>query len=134
MFRNGLLVLSLGCLLIVAYHAYSQDKAARHVDKSNVQVLMRDKLSHMQGVLDGVVTEEYEKIGEHAEMLRMIGQAASWQAMDTEEYRVHSKRYARLASRLTQAAEKEDHNAVLLQYLQLNISCVDCHQYIRQNR
>ena len=132
MFRYCAVALSVVCLVIVALNARSQNKLHTQPGKTNVQVLMRDKLTHMKAMLDGMLTEDVEKIAKEAEMLRIIGRAASWQAIDTEEYRTHSSRYARLLSNLTRAAQGKNYDAVLLQYLQLNISCVDCHRYIRE--
>lgn len=134
MFRYVLLLLFVVSLVAVSVNARSQDEPTVQAGKSNVQVLMRDKLTHMQKVLDGLVTDNFEKIAEEAETLRMIGRAASWQAIDTKEYRMHSKRYARLTSNLAKAANSDNRDAALLQYLQLNITCVDCHEYIRELR
>ena len=117
MFRYGTPILLVTCL--VAAYARSQDKPTTPASKTNVQVLMRDKLTHMQRVLEGMVTENYEMISQEAKMLHMIGQAASWQSIDTEAYRTHSSQYARLTSSLTKAAESRNRDAVLVQYLQL---------------
>ncbi len=134
MFRSFLLLLIIACLVALGVNARSQDKPTAQTGKTNVQVLMRDKLTHMQEVLDGLVTDNFDKIAEEAEMLRMIGRAASWQAIDTKEYKMHSSRYTRLTANLAKAAHSENRDAALLQYLQLNITCVDCHEYIREQR
>ena len=67
--------------------------------QSNVQFLMRDKLEHAQNVLEGIITEDYEKVVESADWMRMIGRAASWQAIDTDEYRRHSEHFQSAAIR-----------------------------------
>ena len=121
-------------MVALAVNAHSEDKPDAPASKTNVQALMRDKLTHMQKVLDGLVTDDYEKIADEAEMLRIIGLAASWQADKSEEYKLHSRRYARLTSNLGAAAKQNNRDASLLQYLQLNITCVDCHDYIRAQK
>ena len=132
MFRSCMLLLLAGTLIAISVRALSQDQLPAQIGKTNVQVLMRDKLTHMQKVLDGLVTDDFKMVAEEAEMLRIIGRAASWQTMDTKEYKIHSSRYARLTSNLIAAANSGNHDAALLQYLQLNITCIDCHQYIRE--
>ena len=127
------LVLFVACLLI-AIEAYSQVRSEPPTGKTNVQVLMRDKLTHMQKLLDGLVTDDFEAIAEQAELLRIVGKAASWQAIDTADYKTHSRRYTRLTRNLELAAVDGNRDAALLQYLQLNISCVDCHHYIREQQ
>ena len=133
MFRSYKLMLLVACL-IVALKAYAQVRSEPPSGKTNVQVLMRDKLTHMQQLLDGLVTDDFDVIAEQAELLRIVGKAASWQAIDTPEYKTYSRRYTLLTRNLESAAADSNRDAALLQYLQLNISCVDCHQYIREQR
>ena len=130
MFRSYKLLLLIFCA-VVAISASSQVSSEPQHEKTNVQALMRDKLDHMQKLLDGLVTDDFELIAEQADLLRIVGKAASWQAIDTAEYQTHSRRYANLTKNLEAAAKDSNRDAALLQYLQLNISCVDCHQYIR---
>lgn len=134
MVRSFMLILIVVASISAAVNAHSQDEAKADPAKSNVQVLMRDKLNHMQGVLGGLVTEDFDAVAKESGMLRMIGKAASWQALDTKEYRGFSERYAVLTKNLNKAALDEDRDAVLLQYLQLNISCVDCHRYMAEQK
>ena len=131
MFRYYKLVLLVVCPVVIAVTARSQDHSNPQSPKTNVQVLMRDKLTHMQRLLDGLVTDDFQLIAKEAELLRFVGKAASWQASDTKEYKMHSSRFASLTTQLGAAAQHNNRDAALLQYLQLNISCVDCHQYIR---
>ena len=57
------------------------------------QVLMHNKLVHASKVLDGLSVEDYGKIAESAEMMRIISRAASWHAITTDEYFRHSKNF-----------------------------------------
>jgi cytochrome c556 len=133
MFRWYQLMLLVACL-VFAIEAYSQVRSAAPDGKTNVQILMRDKLTHMQKLLDGLVTDDFAAVAEQAELLKIVGKAASWQAIDTAEYKMQSRRYTRLTEKLEAAAADGNRDAALLQYLQLNISCVDCHQYIREQQ
>ena len=118
-------------VLVVAASGEQTDDNQQQPATTNVQQLMRDKLTHAQYVLDGIVTEDYEKIAEHADMMRIISRATSWQAVDTDAYRSYSDRFQRITSKLVEAAQKQKRDAITLQYLQLTIGCIECHQYIR---
>ena len=119
-------------VLVVVASGEQKEEQSKDSSKTNVQALMRDKLTHAQSVLDGIVTEDYEKIIEHADMMRDISRAASWQAIETHEYEDLSNRFQRTTTKLKQAAEQQNHDAVTLQYLQLTMGCIECHQYIRE--
>ena len=119
-------------LFVIAASGEQAEPQSGKPAKTNVQSLMRDKLTHAQSVLDGIVTDDYDKVVEQAEMMRIISRAASWQAIDTDEYRNHSDRFQRITTELSDAAKAQNRDAVTLQYLKLTIGCIECHQYIHQ--
>lgn len=120
-------------VLVVVASGEQKEQPGNDSSKTNVQVLMRDKLNHAQAVLDGIVTEDYGKIVEHADIMHDISRAASWQALDTDEYKDHSRRFQRTTMKLKNAAEQENRDAVTLQHLQLTIGCIECHQYLNNH-
>ena len=134
MLRPSILILLVGVIAGIGAATHSATRTGAEPPKTNVQVLMRDKLTHAQSVLDGLVTDDFEKIAKAADMMQIIGRAASWQAIKTNAYKTHSDRFAKTTSKLAQAAENTNRDGVLLQYLQLTTSCVECHQYIREQQ
>ena len=120
--------------VIVAANGESEDAKPAQTAKSNVQMLMRDKLTRMQSVLGALVTEDFDKIKEEAEFMGLVGKAASWQTLDTPRYKQLTERYLTLTSELHRAAQDKNRDGTMLQYLQLNISCVDCHQYMAEHQ
>lgn len=132
--RKGLgLAAALGVIVVASQQsADSQtDSQTNSPGKTNVQLLMREKLDHAQAVLEGVVTGDYDQIAESAEWMRMASQAASWQAIDTEEYRRHSDNFRQMAERLRDQANEQNLDASTLQHVKLTLGCIDCHRYIR---
>jgi hypothetical protein len=119
---------------VVAVNGEQEEQKTQQPEKTTVELLMRDKLTHSQAILNGVVTEDYDKIAKYAEMMGLISRATSWHVIDNDDYRSHSKRFQQISSRLLDSAKKKNRGEVTLQYLQLTISCIECHQYIGTKR
>jgi hypothetical protein len=117
-------------VLVVVAHGEQKEQKAEQSEKTTVELLMQDKLEHVKSVLDGMVNEDYDKISEHAEMLGLISRAASWHVVDLDEYDSFSDRFQQASTKLLGAAKQENRDAVTLQYLQLTLSCIECHQYL----
>lgn len=106
---------------------------SRGVDQpnENVQKLMRQKLTHSQGVLEGLCIEDYKMIVENAKELAAISKAASWNVIETPEYAVYSAEFNRTVKDLAEAAEKENLDGATLAYVGMTVKCVACHKYVR---
>ena len=117
--------------IVLAANGEQKDQKTPQPEKTTVELLMRDKTTYHQAILDGIVTEDYDKIVEYAEMMRLISRATTWHVIDNDDYRSRSKRFQQISSRLLDSAKKKNQGAVTLQYLQLTLSCIECHQYIR---
>ena len=98
------------------------------------QVLMCDKLTCANKALEGLALEDFDKIAESAEKMRMISRAASWYVIDSEEYARYSKNFQEEATDLTRHAKQKNLDAASLDYMRLTMTCVQCHQHLRQVR
>ena len=98
---------------------------------NQVREFMRRKLPHSQKVLEGLVTEDFESIAKHAQELSLISQAATWQVLQTPDYLDHSTEFRRAADRLTEAARKKNLDGAALAYIDVTMSCINCHKYVR---
>jgi hypothetical protein len=96
------------------------------------QLLMRDKLVHANTVLDGLSVEDFGKIAESAEMMRMISRAASWHVIATDEYLRHSKNFQEQATDLVRHAKDKNLEAATLDYMRISLTCVQCHKHVRE--
>jgi len=99
--------------------------------KANTKDAMKRKLSHSQKVLEGVATENYDVIEKDAAALIRLSQTEAWRAMQTDEYRIFSEEFRRNAMSLQKAAQKKNIDAASLAYVQMTITCVNCHKYVR---
>jgi len=101
---------------------------------NKVREFMRRKLTHSQKVLEGLVTEDFDAIAQHAQELSLLSQAANWQVLQTPDYLDHSTEFRRAADRLRDAARKKNLDGSALAYVDVTLSCVNCHKYVRGTR
>ncbi len=120
-------------LLLAAVPGLSGHGAApRGPDK--VSDLMKKKLTHAQKVLEGVTVTDFRMIARHAEELILISQEAEWRVLKTPRYEVYSNDFRRNAETLIKNAKDENLDAAALAYVDLTLTCVKCHKYLREER
>lgn len=102
--------------------------------KGRLGQLMIDKLRHSQGLLQGIALSDFDKITSSAEELIALSRTAEWFAYKTPRYELHSNAFQRAAEVIVQKAKAKNLDGVVLAYMDLTMSCVRCHQYIREVR
>ncbi len=102
--------------------------------KLTTREVMRSKLDSSQKVLEGIATENFALITANAQRLVVLSQVAGWQARQTPEYRQLTAEFRRHAEALVKSAKDGNAEAASLAWLQLTISCVNCHKHIRGAR
>ena len=95
---------------------------------------MRAKLTHMQKVLEGLLTEDFDEIVKHAQKMSLLTQALGWQTLEGTEYTQRSTDFRRSVEKLTQEAKKKNLDGVSLAYIDITIKCLQCHKYVRKMR
>jgi hypothetical protein len=96
------------------------------------QLLMRDKLTQMNRVLEGITLGRFDQVEESAKTLGMISKATSWHiAEQTPRYKRLSKNFQEQAADLERHAREKDEEAATLDLVRMNITCADCHQHMR---
>ena len=70
-------------------------------------------------------------IAKNSQQLALMAQDANWRVFQTPEYRHHSADFQRIADSLTKAGKDRNGDAAALAYVQLTMSCVNCHKYVR---
>lgn len=92
-----------------------------------------NKLDNAKGVLEGLATEDYEKIARDAQALSLLSLESDWNVITTEEYLEQSSDFRRAVNVITEAAREKDVNRAALGYVNLTVRCVECHSYLRKN-
>lgn len=122
-------------LLAMSSFGLSQTKDAAEEKKKppmTGQILMRDKLIYANKALDGLSVEDFGKIAESAEMMRIISKAASWHVIDNDEYARLSKNFQEQAADMERHAKEKNLDAAALDYVRISLTCVQCHKYMRE--
>jgi len=111
----------------------AEPKIASDVNRQpgDITTFMRLKLSHSQNVLEGVALEDFEQIAKHAQSMALLSEDEKWMIFQTPEYRQYSAEFQQICRSLQRAAEKKNLDGAALAYVQLTMSCVNCHKYTR---
>lgn len=92
---------------------------------------MRVKLMYSQNVVEGLSTKNFQLVAEAAKEIEQIMRSDIWQPKDSPEYERLNGELRMSADRLKAAAEKGELEAAALRYFDLTLSCIDCHEYLR---
>ncbi len=122
-------------VLVLSSDGKSQDQTTDKSKKlTSNQLLMRDKLLHMNRILEGITLDKFDQVEESAKMLGMISQAVSWHIVDpTPRYERLRKNFQEQAADLERHAREQNIDAATLDLVRINITCTGCHQHMREN-
>jgi cytochrome c556 len=81
-----------------------------------------------------VVKGDLETARGQAFRLKAVAETADWNVMSTPDYARETEEFVRATDRLLRAAETRNLDAVALAYVQVTLSCVRCHRYVRSHR
>lgn len=125
------LVLSLGSFMT----SLSAPRANAAEGKTNtLQVLMRQKLESVHGVLDALALEDYAKIEHYAVLLSEVGKATTWQKASDPDFMRHAKNFQASATFLAEQAHKKNLEGVSMGYIRVVMDCLSCHNSVRAGR
>lgn len=96
--------------------------------------IMTEKLSNAKVLLEGIAMNDFKKIERAADELHLLSRTAEWQAYNTPKYEMHSNEFRRAAEGIAQKAKMKNIDGVTLAYFEMTMSCVRCHQYVREVR
>lgn len=103
-------------------------------DKKEVNAFMRLKLKNAELILIGLTTKDFQLIEEGGSNLGLLSHKAQFQLGDIPGYQTHTEQFRDIAKRLVTHAKKKNLDAAALDYVQLTLSCVQCHKHIRDSR
>jgi hypothetical protein len=129
-----LLLGALAVALAVPLMSGHGEEPDKDKDKDKVAMLMRKKLENSQKVLEGVTTGDFKLIAKHADELIAISKEAEWKVLKTPRYEVYSNDFRAKAEELIKNADDKNLDAAALSYVDLTLTCVKCHKYVRAER
>jgi hypothetical protein len=98
------------------------------------RTVMQIKLGHAQAVLEGITKEDFPRIEVNAQKIVHLSQGTGWYARQTPEYELFTMEFRRHAQSLVKAAKDQNLDAATGAYMQMTVSCVACHKYMRGAR
>lgn len=96
--------------------------------------IMVEKLKNSQLLLEGLALSDFDKVALAAETLISLSNKAEWMVHKTPRYEVHSSEFRRAAETIIQKAKAKNIDGVAYAYLDLTMTCVRCHSYVREVR
>jgi hypothetical protein len=100
----------------------------------NLSKLMFEKLNNSKLLLEGIALGDFNKINRSAETLIQLSKTAEWFVYKTPRFELHSNEFRRAAETILQKAKDKNLDGVTLAYFDLTMTCVRCHQYVREVR
>lgn len=91
---------------------------------------MRTKLMYSQNIFEGLTTGRFPLIEEGLNEIKNITHAEQWVTVDDERYQKLTDDFNMTLTRMAQALDSKNIDAVALRYYQMSTSCIDCHQHI----
>jgi hypothetical protein len=103
-------------------------------DDKKLTELMKKKLEHAQKVLDGLTTNDFDKIIKNSDELMAISKLAEWKVVKTPQYELFSNDFRRNIENMTKESKKKNLDGATLAYVEMTLNCVRCHKYVREVR
>ncbi len=118
--------LSAACLLLLLLVvARADDKPA--LDSAKI---MEKKLQLSKEILAAIVLEDFPKMSTNADALLELAKT-QWVRNEAPEYRAQLKDFWLVLEGLKTAADDKNAEGATLAYVQMTLSCVKCHKYLR---
>jgi hypothetical protein len=115
-------------------HGEEPKKDDPKADEKKVKELMHKKLEASQKVLEGLATNDLEKVGKNAEELARIRKEAAFRIIPTAEYDLWSDEFVRSVERISKGAKDKNLEQAKLGYLSMTLACFNCHTYVRDQK
>lgn len=110
------------------YPLNGQDQTAEQ-EKSSVW--MKKKLEFTQNILAGLTESDFDKIGRNAKNMSFLGHLEKWARADHPDYKRQIGSFDFANAELIRQAKDKNLAGAALAYNQLTVSCVQCHQIVR---
>ncbi len=107
------------------------DTMAIREQTPDLQGIMRLKLGHTQKVLEGIVLEDFSAVEEHARELARLIESSEWIVLQTPDYVRFSNDLMRATEYLIESAAERNLDGAALDYVDLTLTCVQCHKHVR---
>ena len=136
-FSRPLQVAAVAVIALCASAGHGEDRKApdkKAPPPDQVAAVMQRKLKHAQAVLEGIAVNDFDKVIDNANGLIKASQDAGWMVLRTPRYELYSNEFRRSAEEMIKHAKKKNVDGAALAYVDLTLTCVKCHQHVREER
>ncbi len=137
--KSATLCIFSGLLLVAAIAAVTLDTSkAATTDETPASVaaagrsLMRQKLESSQRLLEALTLADFERIISNAEDLQRISLEARWTQPHSPEYAEYGEDFRHALTRVVRASENHNIDGAALNFVQVILTCVQCHKVVRE--
>ncbi len=123
----SLLVAQLTMSLLVA----QETKPVEQPKHEETSFWMLKKLEYTSRILEGLAKEDYAEIGKAARSMKALTHMERWVRAGMPEYRTQLRNFERANDQIIRHADNEQLDGAALAYVQLTLSCVECHKIVR---
>jgi hypothetical protein len=99
--------------------------------KLAMKAFMRKKLEASQSLLEGLALEDFDLIASGAKQLKTTSAAAEFLVVNDPLYTENADEFRRIIGKLEKAAKEKRIDGATLAYMDMTMSCVECHKYVR---
>lgn len=117
--------------MVIATSIYGREKnnvRAEEVPDS----LMQQKLHHAQELLAALAIADYDGMTEHSRELQRISLEARWSQPPSNNYAAFGDDFRNALDRLIASSEKQNIDGAALNYVQVVLTCIECHKVVRE--
>ena len=100
-------------------------------DEQGPSFWMAKKLEYSQTILNGLATEDFDKIEQNALAMKGLNRIEYFVRQQPEGYRTQLKIFQYSVNELIRHSEDEDLDGATLAFTQMTISCINCHKQLR---
>lgn len=106
------------------------DKLAQEVSDS----LMRQKLEHAQELLGALSIGDFDRMISNSKELQRISLEARWSQPHSPAYAAYGDDFRAALERIVTASEKQNIDNAALNYVQVVLTCIQCHKVVREGQ
>ena len=117
--------------LLIAFAGRGAFSADPETDETKPSFWMEKKLEYSQSILEALAKENFDEIRKKAHALGALNQMERWVRAGVPEYQAQLHIFQNANQQLMKAANHENLDSAALAYVQLTMSCVNCHKVIR---
>lgn len=102
--------------------------------QGGLEKIMAEKLKNSQRILEGLALADFNRITRGSEELIQLSKTAEWKVHKTARYEMYSNEFRRAAENVVQKSQAKNLDGAALAYFEMTMSCIRCHQYVREIR